>query len=355
MNRNVIRVLLAVMIPATVSWPLAAAEDTSAAPAEQLGAWDTLPLPAAAKEVNINVEPGGILWLATPAGPFYWAGSEFRPAVNQSEAGRLSMGGLIGGGDRDLYISAAGGELQRKLFRLRDGRLEYITTCYADPAYEGSRLHVAKSGKLINWGQRFLEVYTGGQWTRIEARLEPRATVVCDGPEAVYIYCDGRGYVVDAQDNISEVKVTLPDAMSTTQQPVSGVAWGDHGALLYRRHEKGLVAVDLRTGAPVTPDSLKVAFAARPVVWALPALNGAVWVATRPERAPGVDLTLVTSEGQVEAHPALAKLHWRWELDSRGPHTLLGAADGTYWFALKTYDKQPNQSDLSNTAKVEVK
>ena len=30
-------------------------------------------------------------------------------------------------------------------------------------------------------------------------------------------------------------------------------------------------------------------------------------------------------------------------------------APGTYWFALKSYDKQPNQSDLSNVVKVEVK
>ena len=32
-----------------------------------------------------------------------------------------------------------------------------------------------------------------------------------------------------------------------------------------------------------------------------------------------------------------------------------GLAPGTCWFALKTYDKQPNQSDLSNTVKSEVK
>jgi len=36
-------------------------------------------------------------------------------------------------------------------------------------------------------------------------------------------------------------------------------------------------------------------------------------------------------------------------------YTAEGLAPGTYWFALKTYDKQPNQSDLSNAVKVEVK
>jgi hypothetical protein len=35
--------------------------------------------------------------------------------------------------------------------------------------------------------------------------------------------------------------------------------------------------------------------------------------------------------------------------------TAEGLKPGTYWFALKTYDKQPNQSDLSNVVKVEVK
>ncbi|MGQ9662584.1 MAG: beta-L-arabinofuranosidase domain-containing protein [Kiritimatiellia bacterium] len=32
-----------------------------------------------------------------------------------------------------------------------------------------------------------------------------------------------------------------------------------------------------------------------------------------------------------------------------------GLQPGTYWFALKTYDEQPNQSDLSNVVQVEVK
>ena len=35
--------------------------------------------------------------------------------------------------------------------------------------------------------------------------------------------------------------------------------------------------------------------------------------------------------------------------------TVDGLAPGAYWFALKTYDRQPNQSDLSNVVKVEVK
>jgi len=35
--------------------------------------------------------------------------------------------------------------------------------------------------------------------------------------------------------------------------------------------------------------------------------------------------------------------------------TVTGLEPGAYWFALKTYDEQPNQSDLSNVVKVEVK
>jgi len=35
--------------------------------------------------------------------------------------------------------------------------------------------------------------------------------------------------------------------------------------------------------------------------------------------------------------------------------TVAGLQPGTVWFALKTYDEQPNQSDLSNVVKVEVK
>lgn len=35
--------------------------------------------------------------------------------------------------------------------------------------------------------------------------------------------------------------------------------------------------------------------------------------------------------------------------------TIEGLAPGVYWFAMKSYDSQPNQSDLSNVVKVEVK
>ncbi len=40
---------------------------------------------------------------------------------------------------------------------------------------------------------------------------------------------------------------------------------------------------------------------------------------------------------------------------ARASFTVTGLKPGTHWFALKTYDEQPNQSDLSNVVKVEVK
>jgi hypothetical protein len=40
---------------------------------------------------------------------------------------------------------------------------------------------------------------------------------------------------------------------------------------------------------------------------------------------------------------------------ARETFTAEGVPAGTCWFALKTYDEQPNQSDLSNVVKVEVK
>ncbi len=40
---------------------------------------------------------------------------------------------------------------------------------------------------------------------------------------------------------------------------------------------------------------------------------------------------------------------------ARERFTVSGLAPGTCWFALKTYDEQPNQSDLSNVVRVEVR
>jgi hypothetical protein len=40
---------------------------------------------------------------------------------------------------------------------------------------------------------------------------------------------------------------------------------------------------------------------------------------------------------------------------SKETFTVKGLKPGTYWFALKTYDEQPNQSDLSNVVKVVLK
>ena len=334
MNRNSARAMLVAMIAATVSWPPAAAEDTSAAPAEQLGAWDTLPLPATVQSFSMNVEPGGILWLHAGTGLFYWAGEEFRPAANQADSRSTRFQRLFGGGDRDLYIATAGGELQQKLFRLRDGRIEYVTDFYAEMGYEGPGLYVAKSGKLINWGQRFVEVYTGGQWKRIEARLGARGVTVCEDADGVCVYCDGRSYVIDAQDNITAVKIALPDGLFASGHPIGATAWGGCRVLLCQPPQKTLVAVDLRSGQVVTPESVNSAFAGRTIVQLAPTLDGAVWVASLMERSAEYELSLLTPDGQVEVHPALAGLRWRAGFENLKPQTLLGTADGAYWLAL---------------------
>ncbi|MDD4888727.1 MAG: glycoside hydrolase family 127 protein [Phycisphaerae bacterium] len=53
----------------------------------------------------------------------------------------------------------------------------------------------------------------------------------------------------------------------------------------------------------------------------------------------------VNCKGEPKPSPAGAKESFTAE----------GLAPGTYWFALKVYDAQPNQSDLSNVVKVDVK
>ena len=212
--------LLGFVLPAAI-----AGGEEATRNADDRGAWDQLPLPAT-EYVHMNTEPGGVLWIVAKGGLYFWEGTEFRAPRMDTEAKPTAFRGFVGGGDRDLYAStdapvrdsepsrgpAPGGDFRHRLFRLRDGTAEYVTEFYVEANTPRGvagppPLYVARSGQLLNCGSRFVAVFSGGQWPRIEASLGPGNTITCD---AVHPFCGDRIYTVDGSGGIRERRVRLP-------------------------------------------------------------------------------------------------------------------------------------------------
>ena len=176
---------------------------------EFIGRWEELPLPPSKhKGVSaIGMEPGGVLWLMANNSLYYWAGQQFQPLDGELTSGQY-LTSLYGGPDRGLYATQRGEEEPKgKLYKLTDGQAIYVTDFYYEVSHEYPGLYVSKSGRLFNWGNRFLAVYLQDRWKRIEAPLSLRVTLIFDTGEKVYFYYNQNIYSVGNYGNFDKCNI----------------------------------------------------------------------------------------------------------------------------------------------------
>jgi hypothetical protein len=271
---------------------------------ELLGCWEKLPLPIS-KDQHIQsmvMEPGGTIWIMTDAGLYYWDGRGFRPPVSGGLTSGQGSISLFGGSDRGVYATQAGQrEHQGKLYALSDGGVKYVADLYYEVLHERPGLYVSKSGKIYSWGNRFLAVYSGEEWKRIEAKLDLENTFVFDTGEAVYFYFDQRLYSADSDDNLSEHDIPSPMKGTPGQRATNGALWGNGRMVILRPGQKGIHAYDLKTCESVPTDSINAVLGERAMCDLFRAPDGSVWVLTYDVALGGFNYTFyrVLPQGEV--------------------------------------------------------
>jgi len=315
---------------------------TSENAGESLGRWEELPLPPAKDQQvhSMGMEPGGIVWIMANGGLYYWDGEKFTPPLTGKFTSGPSINGIYGGPDRGLYATQRGEkEHQGRLFKLCDGDTRYVADFYYETSNRPPGLYVSKSGKIYNWGNRFLAVYSGDKWKRIEARLDLENTLVFETGQTLYFYSNGKLYCADADDNLTEHDI--PATIESRDGPprVYGALWGSDRIMILKTGERGVYAYDLKTCQPVPTDNINAAFGER-VVWdVFRAADGSVWVMTQDPRFPTYLYYRILPDGELapvdETTEFTSAYSWDPMQASRLPHSLLTASDGSVWFGLQ--------------------
>lgn len=325
-------VTLALLLPVS-----GAASDAGAS----MGRWEKLPLPTLPESQRtpnisgIRVESGGTPWIMVDNKVCYWDGQQFKqPSGDAVSSGYMAR--FYGGWDRPLYITQRGAvEREGKVYRLSDGAATYVTTFYFGDSNDGDCLYVSKSKKLYNYGRRFLAVYSGGEWKRIEATLGGTRTQVFDTGSKVYFYYDHTLCSADSNDVMAERTFDCPLKADDRSNPIHGVLWGNDRVMFFKYHSPGVYAYNLESCRPEPTDGVNEALGKNNIVDAFAAADGSVWVAQYSsigERS----FTRISPSGETGVIKETVGLAWDYNRTPQYPNSILSSSDGSIWFGMST-------------------
>ena len=282
---------------------------------------------------DMVIDSGGLAWVMTTAGVYYFAGDGFREPVSGplkgSEGPRVEQ--LHGGPDRGAYVTQRGREEHEAfIYRLEDGAAKLVTTCYYEATYDPVGFYVSKSGDLFNWGQRFLARFNGKSWDRIEARLSVERTAVFDTGKNVYFYYKDSLYCGEKSGGLREAKCPKWVKVGPGLKRISSALWGGNRALLVNVREPDLFAFDLETGEEI---KLLAGGEKYPAKWFYDAFSlrsGEVWIYGHTEE--GRRFFRLSVDGVISAIPETEQLNWRDERGRQFPDSVLESSEGELIF-----------------------
>lgn len=284
---------------------------------------------------DMVVDDGGLLWIMANNKVFYWTGREFREPVSGPMSSGYYLAGLYGGPDRGAYATQKGkAEHEGLLYRLSDGAAKLEGTFYFEVSHERPGLYVSRSGRIFNWGNRFLASRIKGQWKRIEVRMSLRQTLVFDLGEEVYFYYDNSLYCADGTGQLQEHDCPQWVAARPGQDRIVGVVWAGRRALLLNYGKSGLLAFDLPTGRKISLFSALSEFKTTRFYDAFPLSNGDVWLLGRTRREPGYVFFRLSSDGTLIQISATRAMPWDNTRVWQFPDSVLETSDGEIVFGL---------------------
>ncbi|MFO7958476.1 MAG: hypothetical protein R6X33_15415 [Candidatus Brocadiia bacterium] len=303
-----------------------AAEDET--PDPLAGRWERVPLPGA----PAVVEPGGVVWGKHENELRYWDGQRLRKPTVVGPVEPSPVMRFAGGPDRGAYVVCKGEKpFGGHVFALSDGEARYVTDVYSEdlPGFAG--LYVSPSGRLINWGKRFIAVRRGEEWQRLEATLDRRRSAIAEAGDTVHFYSKGRLYSVGPEGRVDARE--LPELESLRDERLSPMTavWGEDTLLVAHLNQEGLWAAQLgdsdqQPAVPELPGKLRIRTLFR-------GRGGAVWVGAFDFGRRGNVLFRVEPNGDVvhaETLPAFSA--GQAALMAETGHSAV-AEDGSLWMA----------------------
>lgn len=217
---------------------------------------------------DLKIDRSGFPWLLADNHVYFFNGQAFERVPREQLSSSRYTDKLFGGPDRGLYLTQADNrDFRGQIFRLDAGkekRFEEVTSFYYDTATWPSRVFVSQDGRLFNWGERFLAVFDGQTWKRIEAKFAPVSSsnrpVIVDLGDNVYFYSSLSNTVYQADDASVLSSTDGPDSIakaiatnnrSDRRRRVTAMPWGESRVLLYFERPSELFAFDVKTNQTV--------------------------------------------------------------------------------------------------------
>jgi hypothetical protein len=302
--------------------------------------WSIIPDPAnptannAGYITDMAIEKGGTPWIMDSKGVSYWDGKEFRHPSGEKLVSGTYADRLLGGGDRDLYALQRGNDMRSgKVYRLSDGEAIYITDYYRENDQVYPAFYVSKSGKLYNWGYKFLAVYSDGKWKRMETTLG--GAIIFDTGDVVYFYMNGILCSADRNDNLTQRDVDIPFKVDPNRYLGDrGAMWGKASAIILNYSSSSLCTFDLKSGRVIpVPPQVKQKFVDKEFYDVFPALDGSVWILIYDHTVYNYCFYQLKRNGEISGIRETENLAWDNGRIAQYPKTVLSASDGSIWFA----------------------
>lgn len=327
---------------------------TGAALAESDWQLEKFPLPqsSAARFQDLVIDETGAPWVLANNLVYYFDGEKFVALEDPQLKSGQYLTCFFGGQEEGAFMTQPGtAENEGKIFRLKGGKCQLITTFYYESRSSKPGLYVSHNRRLFNWGQAYLAVYDGSEWKRVEGQFGNRSQfarpVICDLGTDVYFYStyDNRIYHCDGSN---QLRVIAGPAAVTAQleqrkreytypAPVVTSTWNDDRVLLAFDQPPKLMAFDVRTQEMIDvtgplqnekPMLITDTFAKR---------DGSVWLLSPTFTSDGHTVHQLATDGTVTELTALRGTDWSNSIHRQNPGSMIETGAGDVVIAVQEY------------------
>ena len=254
--------------------------------AEEAGPLLELPMPRLDLHLTgLAVDAADTFWILKGNSLFFWDGTGFRDPVSMDAPGDRPpyWMALHAGPDHSVY-AVRRSEKPRgdELYRLADGRATLTASLYTERQNKLPCVYISRSGRIYNWGTRFLACLNDNGWERIEAALQDKETVVFDLGQSVFFYAERRLYRADQAGLAEQPLKAQPQWLLENCEPghpLIGAAWNKTCAFLVQHDSPGrMLAFDLITGEEVVLNKAHQTLRRVSIQDLFPGSEGSVWM-----------------------------------------------------------------------------